>query len=505
MNPVTRVDMPTHDLLVIGAGPGGYVAAIRAAQLGMNVGCVDASPQLGGTCLRIGCIPSKALLESSEKYAEVRGGLREHGISVGDVQLNLAKLLQRKDRVVDTLTKGVASLFRKHGIQHYRGHGRFENPTTVIVEGDEPRKVQGKHVLIATGSKPAGLPGVPLDGERIGTSTEALAYDSIPERLIVIGGGYIGLELGAVWSRLGSQVKVLEFLDRILPGTDAEIAAEARKIFEKQGLEFRLGSRVVAASVENGECIVDVAEAANLAPVTRTLEASGSLDHSSQSTTAATSEPDELQADRLRLRSDRVLVAVGRVPNTDGLNLEAIGVETDRRGFIPVNEQFETAAAGVYAIGDVIGHPMLAHKAEDEGLACVEWIATGYGHVNYNAIPAIVYTHPEIAAVGRTEEQLREQAVEYSKGAFPFRANGRARALGMVEGFVKVLADRKTDRILGVHILGARAGDLIAEAAAAIEFGASSEDLARTPHAHPTLSEALREACLAAGGRVIHV
>ena len=459
----------THDLLVIGAGPGGYVAAIRAAQLGLNVGCVDANRQLGGTCLRIGCIPSKALLESSEKYAEARTAFAEHGVKVGDVTLDLAKMLGRKDQVVDTLTKGIAGLFRKNRIEHYQGHGRFDSANTVVVEGEGgARKVEAERILIATGSKSAVLKGVEVDGERIGTSTEALSYESVPEQLIVIGGGYIGLEMGAVWSRLGAKVTVLEYLDRILPGTDGEIAAEARKIFERQGIEFRLGSRVTSGRVQGKRCIVECEGA----------------------------EP---------LSADRVLLAVGRAPNSDGLGLDAIGLETDKRGFIPVNEAFETDVEGVYAIGDVIGHPMLAHKAEDEGIACVERIVTGYGHVNYDAIPAVVYTHPEIAAVGRTEEQLQEQEIDYRKGTFPYRANGRARALGAVDGFVKVLADKHTDRVLGVHILGARAGDLIAEAAAAIEFGASSEDLARTSHAHPTLAEVFREACLAVDGRAIHV
>ena len=461
--------MPEHDLVVIGAGPGGYVCALRAAQLGMNVACVDEHEQLGGTCLRVGCIPSKALLESSELYAEAKSSFADHGIELGDVGLNLQRMLQRKTQVVATLTKGIAGLFKQSKIRHYRGRGRFTGPNEVTVATpDGEQTLQAKRIVIATGSVSASLKGIELDGDRIGTSTEALSYEEVPEHLVVIGAGYIGLELGAVWRRLGARVTVLEYLDRILPGMDAEIAAEALKVFKKQGIEFRLGTRVTGASAKQQQCTVECAD----------------------------SEP---------LNCDRVLVAVGRRPNTDGLNLDAIGLKLDDKGRVPVNDHFETPVAGVFAIGDVIRGPMLAHKAEDEGVACAEWMATGYGHVNYDAIPGVVYTNPEIASVGRTEEQLKEAGVEYRKGIFPFAANGRARALGHIHGRVKILADAATDRILGVHIIGPRAGDLIAEAVVAMEFGASSEDLARCAHAHPTLSEVVKEAALAVEDRALHI
>lgn len=460
---------PRHDLVIIGAGPGGYVAALRAAQLGMDVACVERHEALGGTCLRIGCIPSKALLESSEVYASCRDGVAAHGVKVEAVALDLAAMLARKDETVRTLTRGIAGLFRRHGISRYTGHGRIDGPGVVAVDRDgQTTTVRARTILIATGSVAAALPGVALDGDRIGTSTEALGYPEVPAHLVVIGAGYIGLELGSVWRRLGAKVTVLEWLDRILPGTDSEIAAEARRLFERQGLEFQLGARVTGARVEGAGCVVECEGA----------------------------KP---------LECDRVLVATGRRPLTDGLGLESVGVATDRHGRIPIDARFATQAAGVYAIGDVIRGPMLAHKAQEEGIACVELLAGLAGHVDYEAIPAVVYTAPEIASVGRTEDDLREAGVDYRKGTFPFLASGRARALGHTEGRVKVLADAKTDRVLGVHILGPRAGDLIAEAAAAMAFRASSEDIARTCHAHPTLAEALREAALAVDGRALHV
>ncbi|MBV9467753.1 MAG: dihydrolipoyl dehydrogenase [Abitibacteriaceae bacterium] len=457
-----------HDLVIIGAGPGGYVAAIRAAQLGLSVGCIEKESRLGGTCLRVGCIPSKALLESSERYIETKEGLDAYGVSVGTVEHNLPVMLKRKDKIVTDLTKGVEFLFKKNKITWYQGQGRLDGPGKIIVEGGEGTEIATQHILIASGSKVARLRGVEFAGDRIGTSTEALSYPEVPQHLIVIGAGYIGLELGSVWRRLGAKVTVLEYLNRILPGMDVEIADEALKIFKKQGLEFRLGSKVLAARVEGEECVVECEGA----------------------------EP---------LRGDRVLVATGRVPNTDGLGLESVGINLDERGRIPVDEHFATSAANVYAIGDVIRGPMLAHKAEEEGVACVEHIVTGYGHVNYDAIPGIAYTHPEIATVGKTEEELKEAGVEYRKGVFPFRANSRARCISDVEGKVKILAHAKTDRVLGVHIIGPRAGDLIAEAAVAIEFGASSEDVAHACHAHPTLAEAVKEAALAVDGRAIHI
>ena len=460
---------PQHDLVVIGAGPGGYVAAIRAAQLGLSVACVEREPVLGGTCLRVGCIPSKALLESSEIYASCRAGLEPHGIRLGGVTLDLPAMLRRKDETVSGLTRGIDGLFRKHRITRYTGHARIAGPRQVTVESEkETVGVTAQRILIATGSASAAPPGVALDGDRIGTSTEALSYSDVPEHLVVIGAGYIGLELGSVWRRLGARVTVVEYLDRILPGVDAEIAAEARRSFERQGLEFHLGAGVTGARVEGDRCVVECGDA----------------------------KP---------LHCDRVLVAVGRRPMTDGLGLDAVGITLDAQGRIPVDERFATAADSVFAIGDVIRGPMLAHKAQEEGIACVETLAGGAGHVNYDAIPSVVYTAPEIASVGRSEDELQHAGVEYRKGMFPFAANGRARALGHPEGRVKVLADKKTDRVLGVHIIGPRAGDLIAEATAAMEFGASSEDIARTCHAHPTLAEALREAALAVDGRAIHV
>jgi dihydrolipoamide dehydrogenase len=458
-----------HDLVVIGAGPGGYVAAIRAAQLGMRVACVEREPVLGGTCLRVGCIPSKAMLESSELYAHARDGLAGHGIHAEGVRLDLAAMLRRKDATVRALTRGIDGLFRKHKITRHLGRARIARPGEVVVEGDkETVALRAGRILLATGSAPAPLPGVVLDADRIATSTEALAYAEVPRHLVVVGAGYIGLELGSVWRRLGAQVTVLEYLDRILPGMDGEIAREAQRVLEKQGLAFRLGVRVTGARVEGDGCRVDCEGA----------------------------EP---------LACDRVLVAVGRRPVTEGLGLESVGIALDAQGRIPVDERFATAADGVYAIGDVIAGPMLAHKAMDEGVACAEALAGRPVRLDRATVPAVVYTAPEIAAVGRTEEQLREDGVEYRKGVFPFLASGRARILGQTDGRVKVLADRRTDRVLGVHILGPRAGDLVAEATAAMAFGASSEDIARVCHAHPTLPEALREAALAVHGRPLHL
>lgn len=460
-----------HEMVVIGGGPGGYVAAIRAAQLGLDVACIEREKQLGGTCLRVGCIPSKTLLESSALYHEARSkNFANHGIKVDNVTLDLAQMMKRKEKEVRALSTGVAGLFKKRKVTSYTGHARFLEAGRLVVEGEgEPVEIQAKHVIIATGSKSASLAGVAQDGDRIGTSTEALDYAEVPKRLVVIGAGAIGLELGSVWSRLGAQVTVLEYLDRVLPGIDAEIAAEAQKILAKQGLDFQLGVRVTGARVDGDECVVQLAD------------------------------------DRPEVRCDRVLLAVGRVPNTDGLGLDAIGLALDGRGFIPVDDSYQTAIPHVHAIGDVIPGPMLAHKASEEGVACVERIVTGYGHVNYEAIPNVVYTDPEVASVGQTEGQLQRAGIDYKKGSFPFMALGRARALGHTEGRVKVLADAATDRLLGVHIVGPRAGDLIAEAAVAIEFGASAEDLGRASHAHPTLAEAVKEAALAVDRRAIHV
>ena len=458
-----------YDLIVIGAGPGGYVAAIRGAQLGLKVACIDKESALGGTCLRVGCIPSKALLESSELLVESRRSFAMHGIKLAQIDLDLRTMLQRKDRIVSTLTKGVEGLFKKNKITRYTGSAQLAGAGKVVVTAQpENAELTAKHIIIATGSVASSLPGVQMDGVRITTSTEALSFPEVPKHFVVIGAGYIGLELGSVWSRLGAQVTVIEFLDRILPGMDLEIAQEARKLLEKQGLQFRLSTRVSKAYVDGDQAVV---------------ECEGG-------------EP---------LKADRVLVAVGRKPNTENLGLESVGIKLDSKGRIPVNERFATSADGIYAIGDVIRGPMLAHKAEEEGVACVEYLVNGYGHVNYDTIPGVAYTNPEIATVGKSEEELQQNEIPYRKGVFPFRANGRALALGQTEGKVKILAHKETDRILGVHIIGPRAGDLIAEAATAMSFGASSEDLARVCHAHPTLAEPLKEAALAVDGRAIHI
>ena len=512
--------MSQFDLIVIGAGPGGYIAAIRAAQLGMNVACVEQEPALGGTCLRVGCIPSKALLESSERYVAAQHDLEKHGVKVSGVKLDLKQMLRRKDGLVGDLTKGVEGLFRKNKVTRYAGHARISGPGAVQVDGRDGRtELRARSVIIATGSRSAPLKGVELDYERIGTSTEALAYDEVPQRLVVIGAGYIGLELGSVWSRLGSKVTVLEYLDRILPGMDAEIASDALKLFRKQGIEFVLGARVTGARADKKGAVVEYElsgavggnGAAGVALAGAAAASAGGAASGGAARSAATATPAGTATatssgggGRESIRCDRVLLAVGRVPNTDDLGLESVGIRVDSRGRIEVDERFQTSAPGFYAIGDVIRGPMLAHKAEEEGVACAEQIATGYGHVNYDAIPGVVYTHPEIASVGRSEEELQAAGVAYRKGVFHYRANARARALGETEGKVKMLADARTDRVLGVHILGARAGDLIAEAAVAIEFGASSEDIARSSHAHPRLAEIVKEAALAVDGRTLN-
>ncbi len=457
-----------HDCVVVGGGPGGYVAAIRAAQLGWKTALVDENDVLGGTCLRVGCIPSKAMLESSHVYHASKHDLADHGVQVGSVQLDLQSMLARKDKVVSQLTGGVAMLIKRNKITAYRGRGKLVAPDAIeVATADGPQRVQAKHIILATGSRPATMRGITMDGDRIGDSTTALGYSQVPDKLVVIGGGYIGVELGSVWSRLGSEVIVLEAMDRILAGLDHEIGQLAHHTFSKQGLEFRTGSWVESATVEGGKCIVRCKDA----------------------------NPIEC---------DRVLVAAGRTPCSNDLGLEAVGIETDRRGFVPVDSNFQTPVPGIYAIGDLIGGAMLAHKASEEGIVCVERLHGMGSHVNYDAIPAVVYTDPEIASVGKTEEQLKEEKIPYAKGICPYGASGRALALGETGGRVKVLAHADTDRVLGVHIIGARAGDLIAEAVAAMEFGASSEDIARCCHAHPTLSELMHEASLAVSKRAIH-
>lgn len=458
-----------YDVVIIGGGPGGYVAAIRAAQLGMKAAVVEKEPQLGGTCLRVGCIPSKALLESSHKLEMAQHELATHGVNVMGVSFDLAAMMRRKTEVVSTLAKGIEALLGKNKVTRHRGTGRLAGAGRVEVTADDGTKtlLEAPRIVLAVGSRPVVLPGVAVDGRLVGTSTEALSFDTVPGHLVVIGGGYIGLELGSVWRRLGSQVTVLEYADRILTGIDADIAAEALGLFRKQGLDIRLGVKVKSARAAGEGCIV---------------ECEGG-------------EP---------IRCDRVLAATGRRPATDDLGLGTVGLEADQRGWIPVDEQFRTAAAGVWAIGDCIPGPMLAHKAEEDGVACIDAMAGHWSHVDYDLVPAVVFTHPEIAAIGKTEEQLSAAGTSYKKGVFPFRANGRARTINDTTGKVKVLADATTDRVLGIHIIGPAAGDLIGEAAAAMSFGATAEDIARVCHAHPTLPEALKEAALAVSGQAIH-
>jgi dihydrolipoamide dehydrogenase len=466
----------TYDVIVIGSGPGGYVAAIRAAQLGMKTACVDKRPVPGGTCLNIGCIPSKALLQSSEHYAEAQHSLGVHGVKIGKVELDLPTMLARKDEVVNANTKGVEFLFRKNKVAFVKGAAKFAAKDTLAVTGEDG-KVQelkaNKAIIIATGSDSVSLPGIEIDEKTIVSSTGALTLPSVPKHLVVVGGGYIGLELGSVWKRLGSQVTVVEFLDRITPTMDAEVGKALQASLTKQGFAFKLGTKVTGAKkAKNG--------------ITLSLDA------------AAGGKPEELAC-------DVVLVSVGRRPFTDNLGLDAIGVALDNRGRIQVDPHFATNVPGVYAIGDVIAGAMLAHKASEEGVVLVETLAGQKPHIDYVAIPAVIYTHPEVGSVGKTEDELKAAGVAYRVGKFPFTANARARANADTEGFVKIIADQKTDRVLGVHIINADAGTMIAEAALAMEFGATSEDIARTVHAHPTLNEAVKEAALAVGPGAIHI
>ena len=460
----------SFDLIVIGAGPGGYVCAIRAAQLGMRVACVEGRATLGGTCLNVGCIPSKALLQSSEEFAHAGHALAQHGVKVEGVGLDLKRMMARKDGVVDANVKGVEYLFRKNKITWIKGWGRIPAPGRVEVDG---KAYDAAHIVIASGSESTPLPGVAVDEKRIVTSTGGLVLDAVPKHLVVIGGGYIGLELGSVWRRLGAEVTVIEFLDRVIPNMDAEISKQFERILGRQGVKFRLGTRVTAAEPGNEGVRL------RLAP-------------------AAGGEASELVA-------DVVLVSVGRGPYTSGLGLSELGVTLDEHGRIATDPHFATSVAGVHAIGDAIAGPMLAHKAEDEGVAAAEILAGQVAHVNYDAIPGVVYTWPEVAAVGKTEEELKSAGTAYKVGKFPFTANSRARAMGETEGFVKILADATSDTVLGAHIVGPDAGTMIAELALAIEFGASAEDIARTSHAHPTLNEAVKEAALAVAGRALHL
>lgn len=469
--------MEQFDLIVIGGGPAGYVAAIRAAQLGMKVVCVEKRDSLGGTCLNVGCIPSKALLDSSEHYSIAKHKFQKHGIEISDIKMNVPQMIQRKNEVVKQLTQGVAGLFKKNKIEWAQGYGRFKgvegDQKIVEVEGAKARTLSAPKVLIATGSEIIELPNLKFDGKKIINSTDALNISSTPGHLVVVGGGVIGLEMGSVWKRLGAKVTVIEFAEKILGVMDQQIAAEAQRSLIKQGLEFKLNTQAMGAKQSGEKMLLEV------------------MDRATQN--------------KETIECDLILVATGRRPFTDGLKLEAIGLSANERGRVDINEHFETKVKGVYAVGDVVAGPMLAHKAEEEGMAAVEIMAGQAGHVNYHTIPWIVYTWPEIAGVGYTEEELKTKGIEYTVGTFPFLANGRAKAMDESEGTVKIIADKKTDKLLGMHIFGPRASDLIAEGATVLEYGGSAEDIARTCHAHPTLSEAVKEAALAVAGRKIHL
>jgi dihydrolipoamide dehydrogenase len=467
--------MAAYDLIVIGSGPGGYVCAIRAAQLGLKTAVVEKDNTFGGTCLNVGCIPSKALLHASELYEDAGHSFAKMGIGVGKPKLDLSGMMKYKDEGVDSNVKGIAFLFKKNKIDSFRGVGRIAAPGKVEVNGADGKAqtLDAKAIVIATGSDVARLTGIEIDEKRIASSTGALVLEKVPQRLLVVGAGVIGLELGSVWRRLGAEVTVVEFLDRILPGMDNEVCRQFQRMLEKQGITFKLSSKVAAVDASNARLKARV-------------------------------EPANGGAGEM-VDADVVLVSVGRVPFTEGLGLEATGVKQDNRGRVIIDAHFATNVPGIYAIGDVIAGPMLAHKAEDEGVAVAEIIAGQAGHVNYDVIPNVVYTYPEIASVGKTEEELKEAGIAYNVGKFPFTANPRAKVNLQTEGFVKILADAKTDRVLGVHILGPDAGNMIAEAAVAMEFGAAAEDIARTCHAHPTLTEAVKEAALAVGKRAIHM
>ncbi|MBW2528280.1 MAG: dihydrolipoyl dehydrogenase [Deltaproteobacteria bacterium] len=464
--------MDSYDLVIIGSGPGGYVCAIRAAQLGLKTALVEQYPKLGGTCLNVGCIPSKALLESSELYAAANHRFADHGIGVGAVQLDLARMMARKSQIVGELTDGVAMLMKKNKVTVLTGRGQVAAPGKVTVTGEpDDQEVAATNICLAMGSVPVELPFAPFDGERIVSSTEALSFGEVPKRLVVIGAGAVGLEMASVWSRLGAKVTVVEMLPTVAPFADRQMSSSLQRALEAQGLEFRLSTKLTA---------VDVAK----------------------KTVKVTVASDKGESEELRC--DRVLVAVGRRPNSKGAGLEEIGVELEQGGRVKIDDHFATNVKGIYAIGDLVRGPMLAHKAEDEGLALAEILAGKPGHVNYDAIPNVVYTEPELAMVGRTEAELKEAGIAYSTGRFMFRPNGRAKSLGQLDGMVKILADKETDEVLGVHMVGPRVSELIAEAVVAMEFRASAEDLALTCHAHPTLSEVVREAALAVGKRAIH-
>lgn len=466
----------SYDVVVIGGGPGGYVCAIRAAQLGLKTACVEMRATLGGTCLNVGCIPSKALLTSSEKFDEANHHFAQHGIKLGSVSLDLGAMMGHKEKVVSDNVGGIEFLFKKNKIDWIKGKGKVAAAGTVeITDGpDKGKTISAKSIVIATGSESTPLPGgVEIDEKQVVTSTGAIALPKVPKHLVVVGAGVIGLELGSVWKRLGADVTVVEFLDRVTPGMDGELSKSFKRVLEKQGLVFKMKSKVTSVKTAKSG-------------VTLTVEP------------AAGGDAEEIKA-------DVVLVAIGRRPYVDGLGLEEVGVKRNQRGFIEIDAHFQTSVPGIYAIGDAVPGPMLAHKAEDEGVALAEILAGQSGHINYDTIPSIVYTWPEVASVGQTEEQLKEAGIPYRTGKFPFTANGRARAMAATDGFVKILAHKDTDRILGCHILGPDAGTLIHEIVAVMEFGGSAEDVARTCHGHPTLSEAVKEAALAVDGRPIHI
>ena len=473
----TSETLEKYDLIVIGGGPAGYVASIRAAQLGFRTACVEKTKTLGGTCLNIGCIPSKVLLDSSEHYHFAKTRLQKHGVGVTDVKLDLPLMMKRKEAVVRQLTNGVLGLFRKNKIDWIQAEARLldvqgEIKKIEVLQNGQKRILEASRILLATGSEPVALPSLPYDGKRVISSTEALSLLEVPKHLVVVGAGAIGLELGSVWLRLGSKITVVEFQDRIIPGSDKQVSGELYKLLVKQGFEFRLSSKAVGLKDTGAGLILEVEDMAS--------------------------------ATRHNIEADYVLVATGRRPNTAGLGLEEAGIKKDDKGRVEINDQYQTNINNVYAVGDIVFGPMLAHKAEEEGIAAVEFLAGQKGHVNYLAIPNVVYTWPEYASVGYGEEDLKSANVDYKIGTFPFMANGRSKSMDEVEGFVKIIADSQTDRILGVHILGPRASDLIAEAVLAIEMGATAEQLARTCHAHPTLPEAVKEAAFAVNKRAIH-
>ncbi len=465
--------MATYDLVVIGTGPGGYVCAIRAAQLGMKVAVVEKNATLGGTCLNVGCMPSKALLYASEMFEEAGHSFAKMGVSVSAPKLDLPSMMNFKQQGIDGNVKGVEFLMKKNKIDVISGKGKILGTGKVEVSGSETRIVETKNIVIATGSDIARLKGIEIDEKRVVSSTGALSLDQVPEKLLIVGAGVIGLELGSVWHRLGAKVTVVEFLDRILPGMDGEVARQFQRILEKQGFAFKLSAKVTGIDTTGNTLVAKIEPAAG--------------------------GPSE------KLEADVVLVCIGRVPYTEGLGLKEAGVALDNRGRVQIDPHFATSVKGVYAIGDVVAGPMLAHKAEDEGVAVAEILAGQAGHVNYDVIPGVVYTTPEVSSVGKTEEELKQAGVAYTSGKFPFTANGRSKVNQTTDGFVKVLADAKTDRVLGVHIVGREAGEMIHEAAVLMEFGGSAEDLARTCHAHPTRSEAIKEAALAVGKRTIHM